>query len=42
MRGDSPCANVEVANTGGCCNLDRGSHARGCRGRCRGGLPVLS
>jgi hypothetical protein len=42
MRGDNPCADVEVVDSGGCCNLDRGSHARGCHDRYRGGLPVLS
>jgi hypothetical protein len=40
MQGDSPCANVEVAESGGCCNLGRGSRARRCRGRCRGGVLV--
>jgi hypothetical protein len=40
MRGDSPCADVEVAESGGCCNLGRGSRARQYRGRCHGGVPV--
>jgi hypothetical protein len=40
MRGDSPCADVEVALNGGCYNLGQGSRARGYRGPCRGGVPV--
>jgi hypothetical protein len=40
MRGDSPCADVEVAESSGYCNLGRGSHARGCHGRCHGRVPV--
>jgi hypothetical protein len=27
MQGDSPCADAEVAESGGCCNLGRGSRA---------------
>jgi hypothetical protein len=40
MRGDSPCADVEVAESGGCCNLSRGSRERGRRGRCHGRVPM--
>jgi hypothetical protein len=27
MQGDSPCTDVEVAESGGCCNIGQGSHA---------------
>jgi hypothetical protein len=40
MQRDSPCADVEVAESGGCCNLGGGSCMRGCRGRCCGRVPV--
>jgi hypothetical protein len=40
MRGDSPYADVELAESCGCCNLSQGSHARGCHGQCHGGVMV--
>jgi hypothetical protein len=36
MRGDSPCVDIEEAESGGCCNLGQGSRARVRHGRCRG------